>query len=154
MHNIQIDGMITGNSYAPTVLAGLFMLLFIPYAYGAFLKKRKQEYALFLTLGMTQKEVILNMSAECLILSLSAGITGLLCGTGLSFFSCAHSEHSSPTPQYIWNSTRKLISRRSFCIHSLSQSPCASISFNSSVPNYPNSFWQIRRKSENETEAR
>ncbi len=86
MHNIQIDGMITGNSYAPTVLAGLFMLLFIPYAYGAFLKKRKQEYALFLTLGMTQKEVILNMSAECLILSLSAGITGLLCGTGLSFF--------------------------------------------------------------------
>lgn len=82
--------MITGNSYAPTVLAGLFMLLFIPYAYGAFLKKRKQEYALFLTLGMTQKEVILNMSAECLILSLSAGITGLLCGTGLSlFFLCA-----------------------------------------------------------------
>lgn len=89
MHNMQIDGMISGNSYAPTVLAGLFMLLFIPYAYGAFLKKRKQEYALFLTLGMTQKEVVLNMSAECLILSLSAGITGLICGTGLSvFFLC------------------------------------------------------------------
>lgn len=55
----KIDPMISSNIFAPTVLTALFMILFVPYVYEAFLKSRKQEYAVLITLGVTQYEVIL-----------------------------------------------------------------------------------------------
>lgn len=84
-NNSEIDGSISSNVFAPTVLMGLFLILFIPYAYTAFLKGRKQEYAVFMVLGMTESEVVANMFLECSIVSVAGGITGLIFGSGLSF---------------------------------------------------------------------
>jgi len=84
-YNSRIDSRISSNVFAPTVLMGVFLILFLPYAYTAFLKGRKQEYAVFMVLGMTEPEVITNMFLECFIVSLAGGIMGIIIGSGLSF---------------------------------------------------------------------
>lgn len=85
MNNAKIDSSISSNVFAPTVLMGMFMVLFIPYAYMSFLKGRKQEYAVLMVLGMTEFEVIINMFWECLMVSIVGGAIGILIGSGLSF---------------------------------------------------------------------
>ena len=80
----KIDPMISSNIFAPTVLTALFMILFVPYVYEAFLKSRKQEYAVLITLGVTQYEVICNMLLECLIISIVSFCAGIV--TGSVFF--------------------------------------------------------------------
>ena len=82
----KIDPMISSNIFAPTVLTALFMILFVPYVYEAFLKSRKQEYAVLITLGVTQYEVICNMLLECLIISIVSFCAGIVTGSVLSVF--------------------------------------------------------------------
>lgn len=84
-NNNKIDSSISSNVFAPTVLMGLFLILFIPYAYTAFLKGRKEEYAVFIVLGMTESEVIMNMFLECLIISIVGGFSGIVIGSGFSY---------------------------------------------------------------------
>lgn len=82
----KIDPMISSNIFAPTVLTALFMILFVPYVYEAFLKSRKQEYAILITLGLTQYEVICNMMLECLLISIVSFFLGIVTGSILSVF--------------------------------------------------------------------
>ncbi len=84
MHNYQVDPMIADNILFPSLMVCLFTLLFLPYAYEAFLKGRKQEYSVLMTLGMTEREVIANMFLECFAVSSAGCILGLICGSGLS----------------------------------------------------------------------
>lgn len=85
MSNYKIDSSISSNVFAPTILMGLFMVSFLPYAYTTFLKGRKQEYAVFMVLGMTESEVLVNMFLECLIVSAAGAGIGLVAGSVLSF---------------------------------------------------------------------
>ena len=86
MFSNKIDPMISSNVFAPTVLTILFMILFIPYTYEAFFKSRKQEYAVLMTLGMTEYEIIGTMMAECLMIGVLSFVCASVLGTLLSVF--------------------------------------------------------------------
>lgn len=80
-----VDSMISGNIIAPTLFAGVFLALFIPYFYGAFLRNRKREYGVLMALGMSEGDVLKNMIAEaCTVAALSL-LCGLALGTGVSY---------------------------------------------------------------------
>lgn len=84
--NIRIvDSAISSNICAPSIFAGIFLVLFIPYSNNAFLRNRKYEYGVLMTLGMSEREVLVNMLLEsCVIAGLSL-ISGLVLGTIISF---------------------------------------------------------------------
>lgn len=85
MNRDIVDPMITSNIYAPSVFTGVFLILFIPYSYSAFLRNRKQEYGILMTLGMSETQVLKNMIFEnCIIAGISLSI-GLIVGTVISF---------------------------------------------------------------------
>lgn len=84
--NIRIvDSAISYNIYAPSLFVGIFLVLFVPYSNNVFLRKRKYEYGILMTLGMSEREVLTNMLLEsCVIAGLSL-ISGLIFGTVISF---------------------------------------------------------------------
>lgn len=85
MDNDIVNSMISSNIYAPSILVGIFLVLFVPYSYQAFMKNRKHQYGILMTLGMSETEVLANMLFEnCLIAGLSL-IIGLILGTLMSF---------------------------------------------------------------------
>jgi predicted lysophospholipase L1 biosynthesis ABC-type transport system permease subunit len=80
-----VDSSISSNIYAPSVLVGIFVVLFIPYSYSAFQRNRKNEYGIFMTLGMSELQAAVNMLLEnCIIAGLSL-ISGLFIGTVISY---------------------------------------------------------------------
>ncbi|HEY5586594.1 MAG TPA: ABC transporter permease [Ruminiclostridium sp.] len=80
-----VDSAISGNIYAPSIFVGIFVVLFVPYANNAFLRNRKYEYGILMTLGMSETEVLTNMLIEnCIIAGVSL-ISGLSLGTIISF---------------------------------------------------------------------
>lgn len=84
-----VDSMISSNIIAPSVFVGIFLLLFVPYSYQAFLKNRKREYGIFMSLGMSHAEVLKNMLFESGVVAGLALGAGLILGTGVSaLFSC------------------------------------------------------------------
>lgn len=85
MNPVNVNSSISSNVYAPSVLTAIFGLLFLTYSYGVFLKNRKSEYGILMTLGMNDTEVIHNIIAESIIIHLVSLMCGLLLGTGLSF---------------------------------------------------------------------
>lgn len=80
-----VDPMISSNIFAPSVFVGIFLVLFIPYSYNAFLRNRKQEYGILMALGMSEKEVLSNMLLESFIIAGMSLISGLILGTIISF---------------------------------------------------------------------
>lgn len=80
-----VDSMISGNIYAPSLFAGIFLVLFVPYSYHSFLRNRRYEYGVFMTLGMSESEVLANMLLENCIIAAVSLITGLVLGTAVSF---------------------------------------------------------------------
>ncbi|HEX3029188.1 MAG TPA: ABC transporter permease [Clostridia bacterium] len=80
-----VDPMISSNIYAPSVFVGIFLVLFVPYSNNAFLRKRKYEYGVLMTLGMSEKEVLKNMLLESLVIAGLSLISGLVLGTVISF---------------------------------------------------------------------
>ncbi|HEX3025807.1 MAG TPA: ABC transporter permease [Clostridia bacterium] len=85
MNGNVVDSSISSNIYAPSLFTGIFVALFIPYSYHAFMKNRKQEYGILMTLGMSETEVLANMLLEnCVTAGLSL-ISGLILGTFVSF---------------------------------------------------------------------
>lgn len=80
-----VNPMISSNIYAPSIFVGIFLVLFIPYSYNAFLRSRKYEYGILITLGMSESEVLTNMLLEnCVVAGMSL-ISGLILGTLISF---------------------------------------------------------------------
>lgn len=84
MKNPAIDSMISSNIIAPSVLVSIFIVLFIPYSHSAFQKLRRNDYGILLTLGMTEKEVLVNMLFENGVIALISVVFGLLIGTCIS----------------------------------------------------------------------
>lgn len=80
-----VDSMISSNIIAPSVFVGIFMILFIPYTYRAFMKNRKHEYGILMTLGMSEAEALTNMLFENCVIAVVSLIGGLMLGTVLSF---------------------------------------------------------------------
>ena len=84
--NVRIvDSVISSNIYAPSVFVGIFLVLFVPYSNNAFLRKRKYEYGVLMTLGMSEREVLRNMFLESLVIAGLSLISGLVLGTIISF---------------------------------------------------------------------
>jgi hypothetical protein len=70
---------------APSVFLGIFLIVFIPYSYNVFLRNRKHEYGILMTLGMSEKEVVRNMILENCVIAVVSLISGLILGTIISF---------------------------------------------------------------------
>lgn len=79
-----VSANISSNIFAPSLFAGVFVALFIPYSFGAFMKKRKHEYGILMTLGMSETEVLGSMLAENSTVAALSLIAALLLGTVLS----------------------------------------------------------------------
>ncbi|WP_411681863.1 FtsX-like permease family protein [Clostridium thailandense] len=84
MKNPAIDSRISGNITAPSFLVSMFIVLFVPYAHSSFQKLRRNDYGILQALGMTEKEVLINMIFENGIIALSSVVFGLLVGTIVS----------------------------------------------------------------------
>jgi ABC-type antimicrobial peptide transport system permease subunit len=85
MNEKIVDPMISSNIIAPSVFVAAFLILFIPYSYHAFLKNRKQEYGILMSLGMSQTEVLGNMLLENITIAMLSLSSGLVLGTAVSF---------------------------------------------------------------------
>jgi len=84
MNPMIVNSMISSNIIAPSVFTAAFLLIFIPYSYGAFFRKRKSEYGILMTLGMREREVAADMLAQGFGVSIPALAAGLVLGTLLS----------------------------------------------------------------------
>lgn len=86
MNKDIVNSMISSNIYAPSIFAGIFLVLFVPYSYQAFMKNRKHEYGILMILGMSETEVLVSMLLEnCVIAGISL-VGGLVLGTVISLF--------------------------------------------------------------------
>lgn len=84
MNNPAIDTSISSNIIAPSFLVSIFIILFVPYSHSAFQKFRRNDYGILITLGMTEKEMLINMLFENGIIALISLTSGLLIGTFIS----------------------------------------------------------------------
>ena len=66
--------------YMSIVAVFLFSVFFINYAHGSFVKSRNSELALFMTLGLTKKNISRIVLMENMIILLSSMILGMLSG--------------------------------------------------------------------------
>lgn len=66
------------------VVVGIFSLFFISYSQSSFMKSRSKEFGLFLTLGMTKKDINRIIVIENLIVALISLTIGLMSGTVFS----------------------------------------------------------------------
>lgn len=68
----------------PAVALVVFTVIFIQYAHNIFIKKRKHEFALFMSLGMTKRDIAKLLQLENFIIIFSSLIVGLLFGMTFS----------------------------------------------------------------------
>ena len=66
------------------VIIGTFSFFFISYAHSSFMKSRNKEFGLFLTLGMTKKDINIIIKIENSLIILISLIFGLIAGTVFS----------------------------------------------------------------------
>lgn len=83
MDGHTVDSMISSNLIFPGLLTAGFMVLFLPLSYHVFWNVRKQDYGVFLSLGMSRAEAARYIAMESLILSafalLAAFVVGSVC---------------------------------------------------------------------------
>lgn len=85
----QVNGMVSGNLYAPFLVIRVFAVLFIVYTQMAFLKFRKSDFGLLMVLGMTSHNIRKIILFENSMIALASILTGLGAGTvfsGIFFF--------------------------------------------------------------------
>lgn len=80
----QVNGMVSGNLYAPFLVIRVFAVLFIVYAQMAFLKFRKSDFGLLMVLGMTSHNIRKIILFENSMIALASILTGLGAGTVFS----------------------------------------------------------------------
>ncbi|GGP16627.1 FtsX-like permease family protein [Oceanobacillus neutriphilus] len=76
---VKISGSIQYLLIIPGVTLVLFTILFISYAHQIFIKQRRSEFGLFITLGMTDRDIVKLVLLESTViglLSLTSGIIG------------------------------------------------------------------------------
>ena len=81
-----VNPLISSNIYFPSILAALFLILFLPVSCQAFFAVRKQEYGILFSLGMSPKEAVRNMALENMAIAGRALVAALAAGTVLSGF--------------------------------------------------------------------
>ncbi|KGE17909.1 FtsX-like permease family protein [Paenibacillus wynnii] len=81
MDSYKVNGMISGNLYAPTLILKVFAVLFLVYAQTAFVKFRKSDYGLFMVLGMTHHNIRKMILFENGMIAVASILTGLGLGT-------------------------------------------------------------------------
>lgn len=79
-----VNSVISGNIYFPSILAGLFLVFFLPASCRVFLASRKREYGILLSLGMSRKEAFRNILLENAVVAALALLAALAAGTVLS----------------------------------------------------------------------
>ena len=67
-----------------TFIVALFAVFFLSYAHSSFIKSRNKEFGLYLTLGMTNKDISRLIKIENTIIIFISLITGLIAGTVFS----------------------------------------------------------------------
>ncbi|WP_313640773.1 ABC transporter permease [Paenibacillus sp.] len=85
----QVNGMVSGNLYAPFLVMRVFAVLFILYAQMAFVKFRKSDYGLLMVLGMTSHNIRKIIIFENSMIAIASILIGLGAGTvfsGIFFF--------------------------------------------------------------------
>ncbi|OZQ63421.1 hypothetical protein CA600_19375 [Paenibacillus sp. VTT E-133280] len=80
----QVNGMVSGNLYAPFLVMRVFAILFIGYAQMAFLKFRKSDFGLLMILGMTSHNIRRIILLENSMIALASILTGLGAGSVFS----------------------------------------------------------------------
>lgn len=85
MNGEIVNSSISGNIYLPSLLAAVFLILFLPVSCQAFLVSRKQEYGVMFSLGMSRREALRTLFLENIALSVLALAAALAAGTILSF---------------------------------------------------------------------
>lgn len=68
----------------PTVALIVFAIIFISYAHSSFVKSRRREFGLFMTLGMSKRDIRKIIFAENGLVALASVIVGLLAGSVFS----------------------------------------------------------------------
>ncbi|MCT1904875.1 FtsX-like permease family protein [Oceanobacillus sojae] len=91
---VKISGSIQFLLMTPGVTLVLFTIFFISYAHQIFIKQRRSEFGLFMTLGMTDRDIVKLVLLENTIIGLLSLTSGILGGTIFSrgiFFLLMHS---------------------------------------------------------------
>lgn len=79
-----VNPLISSSIYFPSVSAAVFLVLFLPASFRAFLASRKPEYGIMFSLGMSRKEAAWNMLFEHAVIAASALAAALAAGTVMS----------------------------------------------------------------------
>lgn len=83
IHIVEIDG-IKDVLLIPAVALIVFTIFFISYAHNIFMKRRRSEFGLFLTLGMSQRDICKLLLIENGVIAISSLVSGILAGTVFS----------------------------------------------------------------------
>lgn len=75
---------ISSDIYAPSGIAALLSLFFIPYAHGSFNRQLKKDYAVFLSFGMDSKTMSRSVVGENVLIGAASLTAGLVIGGLLS----------------------------------------------------------------------
>lgn len=87
IYNKQIEAEKLGHTLSiPAAALLLFTVFFIGYAHQIFMKKRRSEFGLFMTLGMTKRDITKLVLLENSMIAVIALIIGILAGTIFSRF--------------------------------------------------------------------
>lgn len=86
MDGTVVNSLISSNIYFPSILAALFLILFLPLSSQAFFAARKQEYGILFSLGMSPKEAVRSMMLDNMAIAGMALAAALAAGTVLSGF--------------------------------------------------------------------
>ena len=84
MNEEIVNSLISSNIYFPSMLAALFLIIFLPVSCQVFLASRKQEYGIMLSLGMSPREAFRNILFENIAIAVIALMMALAAGTALS----------------------------------------------------------------------
>lgn len=83
MKSSQVEKGVMECLIVPNVALGVFSLFFVSYAHSSFIKWRKKEFGVFMTLGMTHEDIRKIIIYENTIVALGSIVLGLI--TGLVF---------------------------------------------------------------------
>ncbi|MCI7303498.1 MAG: hypothetical protein SOR93_12345 [Clostridiales Family XIII bacterium] len=80
-----VTSYISSDIYAPSAIAALLSLFFIPYSHGCFNRQLKKDYAVFLSLGLDARTLNRSMIGENALIAAASLAAGLAAGGLLSY---------------------------------------------------------------------
>lgn len=84
MNSSQVEKGVMEALIVPNVALGVFSLFFVSYAHSSFIKWRKKEFGVFMTLGMTHEDIRKIIIYENSIVALGSILLGLIAGVVFS----------------------------------------------------------------------